>query len=772
MSRHGREHADEAGYGRLQLLADHSRQVAELARQLMRLAQPGNERMQDDAHVAGLLHDLGKFQSEWQQWAREYQRRKSREVPQQAIGHTNYDPRQEEDRRLSDEVSQSVGKRPNHASTGAQVAWERKAYHVALAVAGHHAGLKAVTQLKQQIHRDKPEIDAVLKAASDPRELGDLLTALRLEPPDISGNDICKVEMQIRLLFSCLIDADRLDSSGKVAYESSWNPNELLKQVCDHVDRLAKRPGDRRVRHLRSAVFHRCLSQADNPQGVFTLTVPTGGGKTLASMAFALKHATRHHLRRVIMVIPYINIIEQNAAVYREIFGDKVVLEHHSNVEVEPDDESEGENPARLATENWDAPVIVTTSVRFFESLFANRPNACRRVHRIARSVVIFDEVQTFPVHLLTPIMSALKSLTSPEGFGSTLVLCTATQPALRKRDTFPIGLQGVTEIMGTEAEVNELVDQVRYRWSRNDETSIPTLSWEDVATQMVEARRALCVVNVKKHASELFEALRVACCGRGLYLPLFHLSTTMCPAHRKSVLDRIKAIPSGEPCLLAATQCVEAGVDLDFPLVLRALGPIDSIAQAAGRCNREGAGSGRLILFQPEEPRLPLGAYREGAKIANDMFATRPHVDLHAPETFAEYFASLYNIAGPAGWDRNEVEQLRDHLNFGAVARRFKLIDDNTEPVIVRYGACEQLIKQLKRLQEQPMCNDLKKLFRRLQPYTVNLYRRFDEPLAERHDLQGLIERGPFGLNLWNPNHYDANLGVIMELPIDECVV
>ena len=288
----------------------------------------------------------------------------------------------------------------------------------------------------------------------------------------------------------------------------------------------------------------------------------------------------------------------------------------------------------------------------------------------------------------------------------------------------------------------------------------------------MISARRALCVVNVKKHAAELFNALRRVCCERGLYLPIFHLSTAMCPAHRRSVLDQIKAIPPTQPCLLAATQCVEAGVDLDSPLVFRALGPIDSIAQAAGRCNREGLGSGTLTVFQPEEPKLPLDAYKEGAKIAGDMFAMRPNLDLRTPDTFAEYFTKLYNVTGQAGWDREGIQRLRRNLDFAAVAREFKLIDDNTEAVVIRYGDCKQVLEQLEQLQRRQTRGDLKNLFRRLQPYTVNLYRRFDQPLVERQDLRGLIETGPFGLMLWNRDFYDPNLGLITTLAVDQTVI
>jgi CRISPR-associated endonuclease/helicase Cas3 len=365
--------------------------------------------------------------------------------------------------------------------------------------------------------------------------------------------------------------------------------------------------------------------------------------------------------------------------------------------------------------------------------------------------------VQTLPVGMIIPILSVLKALSRADAFGSTVLLCTATQPALRQRDGFPVGFEKSREIMGAPPEVQRLFDLVRYRWSKPSATDIPVLSWQQVAFQMIEVGRALAIVNTKRHARELFAALKQACLDTGCDVPMFHLSTAMCPAHRKAVLDQIKFLPQSARCLLVATQCVEAGVDLDFPVVFRALGPLDSLAQAAGRCNREGLGQGRLIVFQPEEHVLPPHAYRRGSEIATDMLRSQPELDLHVSEAFDRYFRALYNVSN---LDEKQIQKLRANHLFKDVARQFKLIDQDTEPVIVRYGQAGHLLNAL---EEQ---GPSKQRFRELQPFTVSLYQKF------ANQQQALIESGPYGLRVWNHNYYDSNVGLVTQLDVDQTVV
>jgi CRISPR-associated endonuclease/helicase Cas3 len=366
-------------------LANHLKAVAEMARSFAEEARPGDAHFAKTAQLAGMLHDLGKYQPKWQRWAREFQRLKTGAIPDKAIAHTDYDPYSELDKQIERQATANCGKRPNHSSTGAQVALDAKSFALALIIGGHHGGLSDVTALRRQIERDRPDKHLAWQAAV--AELPEL-KALTLSGLAI-GEDLLQLEMETRFLFSCLVDADRTHTAGQGRESSAWDPAALLENVKASVAKLADKPCDFRVRSLRNEVFDRCLARGEDEPGVFTLTVPTGGGKTLASMAFALNHAAKHGLNRVIVVIPYISIIEQNAAIYREVLGDEVVLEHHSNVEARAGRENESEDPSTLATENWDARIIVTTSVRFLESLFANHPSQCRRVHRIARSVII-----------------------------------------------------------------------------------------------------------------------------------------------------------------------------------------------------------------------------------------------------------------------------------------------------------------------------------------------------------------------------------------------
>jgi len=632
---------------------------------------------------------------------------------------------------------------------------------VALTIAAHHSGLKDFPSLECRLQSEASLLEASRPPAE--KELGPLAPPI---PEGAFGDGNCTVAMEtaIRLLFSCLVDADRRDTAGTPNECAAWNPDALFNRVDRRVGELQGKSLDERIRRLRQMVYARCVESGNDERGVFTLTVPTGGGKTLASMAFALKHAAKHRLDRVIVVIPYISIIEQNAAIYREVLGDDVVLEHHSNVAIP----SAGEDEESLqdATEDWDARVIVTTTVRFFESLFGNKASDARRIHRIANSVIIFDEVQTLPVGLMSPILDMLKRLV---GFlRSSLVLCTATQPAFALRDDFDIGFDGCREIMGTSDVVAEVFQQAAHRWELSGAGQIPTMSLGAVAERLHKSGRALAILNTKRHARELFEALRERFGEEQVSFPLFHLSTAMCPAHRREVLEAVRSIPREKPCLLVATQCVEAGVDLDFPLVVRAIGPLDSCAQAAGRCNREGKletddgipMSGELVIFKPEQNSMPPdSAYQNGTRIAEAMLCANPPVDLHLPQSFSNYFRNLYNVTGREGWDEKCIQQARAEWRFPEVATKFKLIEES-ESVIVNYGNSLHLLELLRR------CGPSKRLFRKLQQYSVSVYSEF--AVQQKH----LIDDGPFGVKVWNASFYDVNFGIRTNLDVDQTVV
>lgn len=501
------------------------------------------------------------------------------------------------------------------------------------------------------------------------------------------------------------------------------------------------------LNRLRQQVYEQCCEAASQPPGFFRLTVPTGGGKTLSSLAFALQHASAHSLRRVIYAIPYLSITEQTADVFRGIFSDpQVVLEHHSGIH--PPEDPLHVTPQhhwqRLAAENWDAPIIVTTAVQLFESLLARTPSACRKLHNIARSIILLDEAQMLPTHLLETILDVLQQLV--HSYSVTVVLCTATQPALDQRHGFP-GLQGIRDIIPDAAPLFTALARVTYQWPQPGEC----WSWQQVAEQMCTVSQALAIVNTRADAVKLTHILSAA------DAKVLHLSTSMCGAHRRAVLQEARRrLLAQEACHLVSTQLIEVGVDLDFPLVLRALGPLDSIAQAAGRCNREGKlPQGNVIVFDPLEGSLPPGPYRTATMLTHALLQ-QGDIDLTDVATYQRYFERYYALV-----DRDEphVQAARSQFNYPEVASRFQVIEESL-PVIVPYQPPERpthLTDLLEVLQQQPMQRRV--LLRQLQPYIVTLRPSVFTALKRDHDL--LQELLP-GLWIWR-GAYHAVYGLLV---------
>jgi CRISPR-associated helicase Cas3 len=483
--------------------------------------------------------------------------------------------------------------------------------------------------------------------------------------------------LDVRMLFSALVDADFIETEahfnatpdGSKGYREpgpSLQADKVFPLLVSYLGQLAANScASPEVNRLRRDLLAACLEAATLPQGLFTLTAPTGAGKTLSMLAFALRHALEHGLRRIVTVIPYLSIIEQTVREYHKVFAlhfsakyaEQYVLEDHSLAGTregdrirrgEPDTQTEAEEKRRYLAENWDAPIIVTTSVQFFESLFANRPSACRKLHRLARSVILFDEVQTFPVQLAVPSLATLSRLV--ERYGATVVFATATQPAFAHLDEFVRNycVRGwqPQEIAKPDLRLFERGRRTRVAWPRLEKKT----SWAELADQLSQHGQALCVVNLKRHAIQLFDELK-----RLQLDGLFHLSTNMCPAHRGVVLDEVRQrLAKGMSCHLISTQCVEAGVDVDFPVVFRALGPLDAVAQAAGRCNRNGrAETGIVHVFLPKEEEAsayPDGTYRQAASVCR-LFLSKygaPRMDIHVPELFEEYYRELYDLSRP----------------------------------------------------------------------------------------------------------------------------
>jgi CRISPR-associated endonuclease/helicase Cas3 len=570
----------------------------------------------------------------------------------------------------------------------------------------------------------------------------------------------------VRMLFSCLVDADFLDTE---AYFEQQRPQQragfpelgaLLPAFDAHMKELALHAHLSNVNTLRADILRQCRDKAALSPGVFSLTVPTGGGKTLSSLAFALSHAVQHKKRRIIYAIPYTSIIEQTAEVFREVFkalGDEVLIEHHSQADA---DEKAETARSRLASENWDAPLIVTTNVQLFESLFAAKTSRCRKLHNIAGSVIVLDEAQQLPPEFLQPILDVLKLLV--KHYGVTVVLCTATQPALSSTRYFDAnrnlrGLDNVREIIDDPDALYAQLKRVNVELPPDWNTS---LTWESVAQSLQQEDCVLAIVNTRKAARELHRLMPPG---------TLHLSALMCGAHRSDVIkqirDRLTAKREGRdiaPLRVISTQLVEAGVDLDFPVVWRALAGLDSIAQAAGRCNREGriAEGGRVVVFVPPEP-LPPGLLRKAGNACVSTLHAQREEPL-ARDLFERFFQQLYHatdLDAKGVCALLKVEPSTLGVQFRTAAQAFRLIDDDeSASIVVRYAANRDELDML--------LNTLKKdgpqrwLMRKLQRYTINIKKREADKLLGRGlslPMPGLFVQEADDL-------YDTDLGFLVQ--------
>ncbi|WP_035416465.1 CRISPR-associated helicase/endonuclease Cas3 [Ferrimonas kyonanensis] len=677
--------------------------------------------------LAGRWHDLGKYQAAFQDYIR----------TQSGFERQN----------AHIENADQSAQRVTHSTAGAMHAQVQlgPAYGSLLAyvIAGHHAGLPdwsgGRAGLSYRLGEIGPAEYQASIAATIPSEI--LQGELPSKPTALGDPDAYAI--WIRMLFSALVDADFLDTESYMQPEQSQQRGaapsmaDLRERFDSWMAKLRLYAEDTPLNRVRSTIFDACIQGAEGPSGIFSLTVPTGGGKTLASLGFALEHAKRHNKRRIVYAIPFTSIIEQNAQVFRQVLGDDAVLEHHSNLEWSDTRESAR---SRLASENWDAPLVVTTNVQLFESLHASRTSRCRKLHNLQDAVIILDEAQQLPKEFHAPIVRSMQALS--RHFGVTWLLCTATQPELgTQREavsnrTLLQGLERVTELMPDPGELAQRLRRVEVSLPSRDEK----ISWETLAEQLLTHNCVLAIVSTRKEARELF--LRLPDDGN-----TFHLSAQMCAEHRSHTLtlinERLQARREGEdnrPLRVISTQLIEAGVDVDFPVVYRAMAGLDSIAQSAGRCNREGklSGLGKVVVFNP--PSLPPPGFLRHAHQSTMALIQAGHLnDPLAPESFRRYFQMLNQTGSRDAHDINALLSPAIDgatgsvtLKFREAAKRFRLIDDAGVAVVVPYhpeGDIEQspIYGWLTALEQNPM---QRALLRKLQRYTVTLPEYFVQGL------------------------------------------
>ena len=600
-------------------------------------------------YCCGMLHDIGKY-------AKEFQKK----------------------------IQENTDDRVDHATAGAQVCKEQGRYYPILSycIAGHHAGLPDYgnTAISSSLCGRWKKRICDYQAYKDEIRIPELDT----EPIafDKDRNMDFALGTFIRMLYSCLVDADFLDTelfmkNGDTGRNSGESMEILQNRLKNHISEWLKNTDEDTINGRRTEILNNCIREGKQKEGIFRLTVPTGGGKTVASLAFALEHAVKNHKDRIIYVIPYTSIIEQNAQVFREILGEENVLENHYNVDYESSEEFK---PMQLASENWDKPVVVTTNVQFFESLFANKSSKCRKIHNIANSVVIFDEAQMLPMDYLKPCIAMLQELV--DSYSASIVLCTATQPAL---DSFFSKNELIKELCPRMEEQFSFFKRVNYQ-------NLGKIRQDHLIEKLKKENNALCIVNTKKAAQVIYKELH----GEGIY----HLSTSMYPKHRKRVLKTIRErLKNSEKCIVISTSLVEAGVDLDFATVYRQIAGLDSMIQAAGRCNREGKrelSNSIVCIFDLEEFQI---AQRQRQQIDVSKGILQDYTDIADLKAITDYFTRLYHSRGTS-LDKKKImdEFQKMECNFAKVAKEFKLIEENTKTIFInRELDAEELLQELR---------------------------------------------------------------------------
>jgi CRISPR-associated endonuclease/helicase Cas3 len=706
-----------------QTMADHGGRVSELAK--ARALAFGEEAR---AKLTGQLHDIGKYGELFQ-------------------------------KRLEGD-----GSGFDHWSAGAAIAFETyRDIGMALAIQGHHIGLQSgdlECLIKMQLQSLEQNHPLGLKLTET--NLGILKQRLEIDlgvlPPastaTVTVPKTASAMLDTRLLFSSLVDSDFLDTERTMNQgdpEYVWRPDgkplearkalAALEQFLEVKNADPKLP--EKTRKLRDQLSRACRDAALTGKHLYTLTAPTGTGKTLAMLRFALERASRDkRIRRIIVVLPFLSILDQTVKIYREVFadfGEHYILEHHSltgtKSEEKPNDEQTlRAKQARLLTQNWDAPIVITTSVQLLESLHANRPSACRKLHNIAGSIVLIDEAQTLPVNLAVPTLKTLSRLASAK-YETTVVFATATQPAFDHLHEKVLEAENAgwqpTEIVPDQLQLFDQAKRVKLEWRIDQATP-----WDELVQELAEEKneQVLCIVNLKRHARVIAEGLRKAFAFEKKKITgLYHLSTALCPTHRLVVLEKIVEALNPEkpkPCRLIATQCVEAGVDLDFPRAYRALGPFDAIAQAAGRCNRNDLRSrddSTLTIFRPEprEEKYPTVAYQTATEATEILLKDyRGLLEIDNPKHFRAFYELLYGLMKTDSLEMANAIKLQNYIQVNDL---YRLIDNNTYNVVVPYQKDEN-DHTAERLMNEARTEGINPdWMRRARGYTVSMYRTRD---------------------------------------------
>ncbi|MEI7884238.1 MAG: CRISPR-associated helicase Cas3' [Clostridia bacterium] len=691
-----------------QLLTSHLKNVALYAKKFA-----SSFDAEEEGEIIGLLHDAGKYQPEFQA------RIRGRRV------------------------------KVDHATAGAKILVEKyKAIGelYGMAVAGHHTGLSNSGSTASigdgsyyaKLNKYKGQQITLEEEIKIP---------LKIKHKKFNSNikyDSFTFATYIKMLYSSLVDADWTDTeeyiTGKKRISINYSMEDLLSKVMNNIP---QNDGSE-INNIREGILKDCLEKAQEEQGLYTLTVPTGGGKTLSSLAFALKHAKKHNLNRIIYVIPYTSIIEQNADIIANCVGRENVLEHHSNVLLnDENDDEEEEKRIKWASENWDIPIVVTTNVQFFESFFSNKSSKTRKLHNISKSVIIFDEAQMLPRQYLSPCMYAISELVV--NYHVTAVLCSATQPEISK---YKYDNVNIKEIVTNPIELAKKLKRVKY-------TVIGKKTDEEIIELLIKNKKALVIVNSRRHAYSLYKIAK-----EETNCNVFHLSTLMCPMHRREVLSKIKNLLKNNKKVIAiSTQLIEAGVDIDFPLVVRSIAGIDSIIQAGGRANREGKLKvGNVYVVEPlsEEGKIPR-SLRNVVSIGQEVISVLGE-NAFELEGIARYFKLLYKAStSDVLLDTkniiSEYEISAGKYNFKNVAEKFKIIEDNSYNVIIPYNdAAKKLIKEAR---NNKYTN---RTLRELQQYSVSIY----ESEYFNLDKQNVVEKLDNGINILNnEKYYNQDIGL-----------